>query len=506
MKKGVLYTFGASIILIICFIAFVLPSSLSRTAQQEEGLVFGKYNGKKISYEYGSDFTNFLSQYAQLYRNQGIEISSSNQYTIYNYAFNSTVVKYAQEAALKKAGYEVPQSSINNQLKNYFKDSDGKISVKTYKQTDSSYLESLTDSIKQSLYTGRYYDDYYGSTDTFGGKKLFGLKSTESEINFIKNFGKEKRAFNMVVFNTSNYPEDEQVKFGKANSDKFVKYDLSVITVEKKEIAEKIISRIEKGQITFDDAITEYSDKNYSNSEGKLSNKSKYQIENILKDKEDLEKIQALSKDEISTVFETLIGYSIFRNDGSTTQPDFSTEETLKDVKNYISTYETSIIEDYFADIAKIFVKDAKAGDLETTVANYENAELHQLAAFPLNYGSSPLFEAMDTNTLTVLATADKNEDFLKKAFSLKLNEYSEPIIMGGDIVVIQYTGSEDAEASEDAEDTEETEATEETPVDYDSQLAEFDQNTSQTVIFQSPKFENNFISVYIENFMSSSY
>ena len=48
MKKGVLYTFGASIILIICFIAFVLPSSLSRVADQQEGLVFGKYNGKKI--------------------------------------------------------------------------------------------------------------------------------------------------------------------------------------------------------------------------------------------------------------------------------------------------------------------------------------------------------------------------------------------------------------------------------------------------------------------------
>ena len=113
MKKGVLYTIGASVILVICFIAFVLPSSLSRTAQQQEGLVFGKYNGKKISYEYGSDFTEFLSQYAQMLRNQGQEITSSNQYTIYSYAFNSTVVKYAQEEALKAAGYEVPQDSIN---------------------------------------------------------------------------------------------------------------------------------------------------------------------------------------------------------------------------------------------------------------------------------------------------------------------------------------------------------------------------------------------------------
>ena len=142
MKKGVLYTIGASIILIICFIAFVLPSSLSKAADQQEGLVFGKYNGKKIVYEYGSDFTNFLSQYAEMFRNQGIEITSSNQYQIYNYAFNSTVIKLAQDEALKNAGYEVPQDSINLKVKSYFSDADGKFSMKAYKQADPSYTRN----------------------------------------------------------------------------------------------------------------------------------------------------------------------------------------------------------------------------------------------------------------------------------------------------------------------------------------------------------------------------
>ena len=493
MKKGVLYTFGASIILIICFIAFVLPSSLSKTAQQQEGLVFGKYNGKKISYEYGSDYTNFLSQYAQMYRNQGIEITSSNQYTLYSYAFNSTVVKYAQEEALKKAGYEVPQDSINLQLKNYFKDSDGKFSLKAYKQADSSYIENLTKSIKESLYTGRYYDDYFGTT--FGTEKLFGLKSPQAETDFLDNFGQEKRAFRMVTFDTGNYPEDEQLKFGKANPDKFTKYDFSIITVDDKDTASKVLSRISKGQITFEDAVAEYSEKNYSDSDGKLSNNSLYQIENILKEKDDLSKITSLAQDEISPAIETLMGYSIFKNDGGTTQPDFSNEDTLKDIQNYISTYETSIIEDYFSDIAKSFIKDAKASDLDSAVANYENATIDELAAFPLNYGSSEIFEAMDTSSIKVLATADKNEDFLKKAFSLKLNEYSDPIIIGGDIVVLQYTGSEAVEKAEDAE-----------PSDYSSQLVQFDQATTQDVVFQSPKLENDFIAVYFDNFMNSSY
>ncbi len=493
MKKGVLYTFGASIILIICFIAFVLPSSLSKTAQQQEGLVFGKYNGKKISYEYGSDFTEFLSQYAQLLRNQGQEITSSNQYTIYNYAFNSTVIKYAQEEALKEAGYEVPQDSINLQLKNYFKDADGKFSLKAYKQADPSYIENLTKSIHNSLYTGRYYDDNFGTS--FGSHTIFGLKSPAAETEFLDSFGQEKRAFKMVTFDTGDYPEEEQVKYGKANPDKFVKYDLSIITVDDKATADKVLSRVSKGQITFEDAVAEYSGKNYSDSDGKLSNNSQYQIENILKEKDNLSKITGLVQDEISPAIETLMGYSIFKSNGSSTQPDFSSEDTIKDIQNYISIYETSVIEDYFAEMAKNFIKEAKASDLDTAAANYTNATVEELAAFPLNYGSSPIYESMDTSTIKVLANADKSEDFLKQAFSLKLNDYSDPIILGGDIVVLQYTGSQAAEKAEDAE-----------PSDYSSQLAEFDQGTMQDVVFQSPKFENNFIAVYFDNFMNTSY
>ena len=312
----------------------------------------------------------------------------------------------------------------------------------------------------------------------------------------------------MVTFDTGNYPEEEQLKFGKANADKFVKYDMSIITVDDKDTANKVISRISKGQITFEDAIAEYSDKNYSDSDGKLTNNSQYQIENILKDKENLSTVIGLAQDETSAAIETLMGFSIFKNNGNATQPDFANEDTLKDVKNYISIYETSIIEDYFADIAKNFIKDAKASDIDSAAANYDNAVVEDLAAFPLNYGSSPIFEKMDTSTVKVLTTADKNEDFLKQAFSLKLNDYSDPIIIGGDIVVLKYVETPVvAETTEESDETAEAEeiAEEAAPSDYSSQLVQFDQATTQDVVFQSPKLENNFISVYFDNFMNTS-
>ena len=299
----------------------------------------------------------------------------------------------------------------------------------------------------------------------------------------------------MVKFNTSDYPEEEQLKFGKNNPEKFTKYDMSIITVDTKDIADKVVSRISKGQITFEDAISEYSEKNYSDSDGILSNNSQYQIQNILNEKDDLEKITALGVDEVSPVIQTLIGYSIFKLNATPAAADFSTEDGLKDVQNYISIYENSVIEDYFVDIAKNFVKDAKATDLDSALAKYENASVIDVPAFALNYGSSSLYDAMDTNTETVLATADKNEEFLTTAFSMKTGDFSEPLILSGNIAVLNLIDIEPVEKDESAE-----------PVDYTSKFMDFDQSSSQAVVFQSPKLENNFISVYFDNFLNTSY
>ena len=60
-------------------------------------------------------------------------------------------------------------------------------------------------------------------------------------------------------------------------------------------------------------------------------------------------------------------------------------------------------------------------------------------------------------------------------------------------------------ESDEETAEAEETSG-EAAPSDYSSQLVQFDQATTQDVVFQSPKLENNFISVYFDNFMNTSY
>ena len=147
----------------------------------------------------------------------------------------------------------------------------------------------------------------------------------------------------MAVFSTKDYPAEEKIRFGKENAAKFNSYDMSVITVDDKATATKVAKRIQNGEITFEDAVTEYSDKNFSNSEGKLTNKFQYQIENILANKADLAKVVDLATDSVSEVIETTIGFSIFKANGDKTPLNFDEASAATTIGNYMTNYEASV-------------------------------------------------------------------------------------------------------------------------------------------------------------------
>lgn len=487
MKKGVMYTAGSIIILIICFIAFVLPSTFGNAVNQKP-LEFGKYNGKKITYEQGSDFADFVSHYAEMFRQQGMQIDSSNQYYLFNYAFNSTVMKYAYEDEVKNSGWKVPKEAVNRQLRPYFYDENGKFSSKLYRQADASAVEQIRKDIEDSLYTGRFYDDNFSSTtDIFGLTALYGLKESDAELDFLQNYEADKRGFNLAAFKKADFPDSEKLTFANKNTTKFVKYDFSIITVEDKSTADKIEKRISKGEITFADAVTEYSDCNYSNTEGKLTNNFQYQLENILNDKADLDKIAGLSVDSVSPVIQTVIGYSLFKADAAAVQPDFSTEEMLNRVTSYLNAYESSIIEDYFIAQANLFKSEAKATSFDAACEKL-GIEKKEVAPFPLNYGSTSISASVDTS-IAGLRGADENENFLKTAFSLKQDEYSDPMVLNEYVIVFQYTTSEKVDVEDNVPNV-------------INSLSNFDNEAGNNAVMDSPKLENNFISTYYSNLM----
>ena len=295
---------------------------------------------------------------------------------------------------------------------------------------------------------------------------------------------KEQRGFKMAAFSKSDYPLEEKLNFANQNASYFNKYDMSVITVEEKSNAESIAKRIANNEITFEDAVSEYSEKNYSDSEGKLTNAYQYQISNILQDKEDLASITGLGTGAVSDVIQTNDGYSIFKNNGTVTKPDFDKEEIQRVVSTYITAYEMTLVEDYFTAKANDFIKEAKASDFDAA-AEKLGVRTSEIAPFPLNYGNVNILNTLSTSE-DGMNNAEHNENFLKAAFALKLNDLSEPMVLNNNIVVLQYT-------------TESSAADDDVNVNL---LVTYDQTSATDSIMKSDKLENNFLSVYFDNYM----
>lgn len=488
MKKNSAYTIGSLIILLICaFVFVILPAFTGNAGNQEKIPAFGKYDGKEIRYEQGSDFSDFVSQYGQMFQSYGQQIDSSTYYYVFNYAFNATVTRMAYTNAVKKSGYVVPEEAINRQMRPYFNDENGNYSSKIYKQTPEATVADLRENVEDSLISSRFYDDHFASeTEFFDSFALYGIKHSNAELDFLADYASNRRGFDMAIFPLSNYPESEKLAYANANADKFNKYDFSVITVSDKSTANTIAKRLNNEEITFEDAVSEYSEKNYSNTEGKLTYKYQYQIENMLANKEDLETITAAGFGDVTPIIETANGYSIFKCDATVVKADFTNPDTVSAVSSYISTYESGMIEDYFSAKAKDFASAAKNSSFAKACSQF-NVENVTIKPFPMNYGSVSIVDSVDTS-LNGLANADTNENFLKTAFGLKLNEISAPIVMNNSVIVLQYTVEDKVEGYDSAILTD---------------LQKYDESTAQDAILNSPKLENNFMSVYFDYFMN---
>lgn len=296
----------------------------------------------------------------------------------------------------------------------------------------------------------------------------------------------------MAVFNMNEYPESEKIAYGKANSEKFVKYDFSVITVDDKAKADTVAKRIANNEITFVDAVAQYSNKSYSSTDsGKINNKYHFQIEKFLSNKDDMAKITALAVDAVSEPVKTSVGYTIFRVDSEAVQPDFKDTATINTVYNYLTSNEFSIIEEYYTKRANDFVEVAKSKKFDAAVTQF-NAKKVEIPAFPVNYGDLSVISKLNTS-LDGLSGASTNETFLKAVSKLKAGDFSAPIVNGRNILVLQLT-KENVKPAD--------------PIPAEAlkdELSNYDAYSAQAALLASPKLENNLSEVFFKYMMNNN-
>ena len=495
-KKSTFITVGSIIILILSAITFVFVPSMTRANPNKSNLPpFGKYDGKKIEYKYGSYFAKMVQQYGERQKQNNSQMNDSAYYQIFSDAFYATVMNMAINEEIKKSSYAAADSEINRTMLPYFYDESGKFSSKIFADTPDSRKIELREAIRDELTTTRYTKDVFGddSTRNYSDMScLYGLKVSAKEKEFISAMNNKQRSFEMVSFSTSNYPAKEAEAYGKENPDLFVKYDLSVVTVKTEDEANSLLKQLKNEEITFEDAVSDLSTKSYSDENGKVTDALSYQIKRTLTSDEDFDTISALAAGDYSPVTKVSNSYfAIFKCDGESVQPDFSKADTANEVLSYMKIYEAGLIEDYYVNIAKDFAADAAKNGF-AKAASKVSAESKEIKAFPVNFSNNELLALVPSSSFAELTNAQTNENFLKAAFSLKENEISEPIVLGTNVIVLKFTEEVPADTTAETYN-----------FSYPYYGEQFDEKSWQKAVFNSDKVENNVMSVFFSNFLN---
>lgn len=485
IKKNALWV-GAVLIFVMSAIAFVfIPSS--RGFGNQKTLVFGKWNKKSIEYVQDSFFIRQIQSISEQYRSQGQELDQFAYFQVMHSAFNSTVIRFAIQEELDKVKYEAPTFLVNKNLVNYYLDTDGKYSASLYEQTPETTRVSRRKQLTEDLTAQRYISDVFGTQTG-----LYGLKTSDAEANFIKSMASPERSFTYVAFETTNYPDSEVIRYAQENQTKFVKYPLLMISLDSEAEAKRVAASIAKEEITFEDAIATYSTLYGTSSDGVLNGNFAYQLETFFTDAKDLDIVKGLSVSAISPIVKAGTSFSIVKKTAQEIQTDLTNAEIIASVKSYMKSNELGRIQDFHLAQAEEFVKKAKSSNFDQVAADY-NVAVQTTTPFTINYGGSDILSTIPVETNPELASASKNEAFFKEAFTLEAGDISKPLMLDSYIIVLKLL--EEKSSDQDSNEM--------IPYFYKYYAMSWAQESLTNEFLQSNKLEDNFIKVYLENFLN---
>lgn len=433
---------GAVVILIISAVVFIPfgGSAVFDAFFSASNTSFGKVNGEKIKYEPGSDFYNAVANTTNLYK-ENYKIDTSNPvYTkmIVRQAYFETLRSRVYSGAVERSGYEVPEAAVDASVVKYFSP-EGTFLKAAYDQSSEGEIKNLRENYEKQLVFRRYADDLFGSADG-----LYGVKTSSKELDFIASFASEKHSFETAAFDTSVCPDEVSSSYLSDNGAKFTKYSLLAVTMDKKKDAQSVLDAVNAGELEFDTAVTEKSQKYYTDDSGVLSGSYGYQIDGMFDDASSAEAVKALAADGISEVLPTKLGYTFFKCTGAPVEASEKNEDAVKTVKDYIKSNEASIIEKYYLGKADEFVSEASVHGFDAACRKF-NIEKTEIPAFAVNYGSSNLIDS--TASTAPLNSIGNDRELLEKVFGLKVKEVSTPFVSGSNVIVAICTGIQNDEA-----------------------------------------------------------
>ncbi len=474
-RRGI-YIFSF-IILVVIVVTFIGAPVVSRQAGSGK-LVFGSYDGRDITYAQGNYLDHQKNLIAQRLRDSGQETNTTAQvYQVWRSAFLNTAFHEAVMIQAARSGLTVSQSAIDAQIAQdpqFMKN--GEFSPQLYNQDSNADKFRLRGYLRQQLIQQQYVQD-----------ELNGVHISDAAVNFIASMSSPERRFNLVSFSYSDFPDSKVIEYGKANAKKFQRINLSVITVRNSESeANAVHTQLENKTASFEDLARAHSTDMYADKGGDMGWTHYYELATDFSDPSVLDKVFSLKAGDISHVLKTNYGWVIYRVNDPAQQPDFTNADTVKTVRDYMSSFERGVIEDYLVSQANDVKKNVHNGDL-SAAAQAAGKSTGLTDFFPINYGNESLFAQVKTITKEQISSAASREDFFRKLFALKKDEISDPIVIGNNVVIFQYADGRQA--------TESTVST--IKSNMPSALQQFQSQEVQSAIFKPDLLVDNFNQIF---------
>lgn len=478
-KVSVGWIFGMAILILIA-ISFVAAPAIEAIVggSRGNGLVFGSYNGESIEYTQDSYFYDQYQKYGSEYKGSTTD-SNMALYSIWNQAFNSTVLFTAVSQMADKIGIISTEEMINKAIidSGYY-NVDGKFNVEAFNNATPEQKNSIRKTITRAIPYQTVLSD------------ISSALTSDAEAEYIANMADSTRTFKYVSFDASTYPKDLTAKYALTNPKLFNMVTLNVISSKDKETADSILTELNSGKNFTEVAKTESVD-SYAEKGGELGTIPFYAIKSNFKNEEEAINILEANENGIIGPFESPSGFTIYQV-VSNVIPDYTTDETLNMVRNYIVNFDTQIMDDFLLSKANAF-KATIVDDFDKA-ANEANLTVNQVLATPKNIANSQYMGSFANSDSTgLLANAATDENIMKELFNTEVNTALNPIKSSSSYIVpfVQLADTQSGMG-------------EYLKQVYPYYAGQELQNELQRSIMNSDKLENNFLSVFVEKIMSN--
>lgn len=471
-------------ILVIIAVSFVGGPFLQGLGSSGNDLIFGKYGNVDIEYASGTYFERQLDVLHDQYKSKSSDNDQYKTYQIWKGAFDRSVFHTAILHSASESGVYISERRIDKALTQYGPYmNNGKFSPALYNATPASDRNTNRTIYREELVHQQYLQDISG--------RLY----SPAELDFIKAMSSNERNFRYIAFPVASYPLDEVSIYGKSNNLLFKNISLSRISLrDNLKEAEVILNQLMENPALFEELAQNHSTDFYAEKGGDMGQVTYYSLGGDISDNDDMDSIFELGKDEISKLIETPFGYSLYRCNKVSKDPDLKDNNELKNILNYMMINEKGMIEDFFTARALNFINAAKDGNFTDAAASM-GLTYNITDFFPINYGNSYFFKQIKTvDDSKYFDAVASNQRFLTALFSLNAEDLTEPSIVGDAVLVAQMI----SEKKVTEEELSYMDAF------YPYLVNQIQQAELNSTFLDSDLLTNNFISIFSQYIMSN--